>query len=111
MRDKAVLKTTSGTRKCNCKTKVMTRQLGPGMFQQYQTQECGTCPAVKLEREQESITVHVEPGMTDGQVGVVGPCLRGMGVQFSSRALDQEMGFLVGSGPGSCRLMRALSGL
>ncbi|GIL44654.1 hypothetical protein Vafri_2171 [Volvox africanus] len=67
VRDKAVLRTTSGTRKCNCKTKIMTRQLGPGMFQQFQTQECGTCPGVKLEREQEPITVHIEPGMTDGQ--------------------------------------------
>ncbi|KXZ56237.1 hypothetical protein GPECTOR_1g206 [Gonium pectorale] len=67
VRDKAVIRTTSGTRKCNCKTKIMTRQLGPGMFQQFQTQECGTCPAIKLEREQEPITVHVEPGMVDGQ--------------------------------------------
>ncbi|GFR47089.1 hypothetical protein Agub_g8659, partial [Astrephomene gubernaculifera] len=66
VRDKSVLKTTSGTRKCNCKTKIMTRQLGPGMFQQFQTQECGTCPAVKLEREQVPINVHVEPGMNDG---------------------------------------------
>ncbi|PNW80507.1 hypothetical protein CHLRE_07g320150v5 [Chlamydomonas reinhardtii] len=66
VRDKAVIKETSGTRKCNCKTKIMTRQLGPGMFQQFQTQECGTCPAIKLEREQEPITVHVEPGMVNG---------------------------------------------
>lgn len=46
MRDKAVLKTTSGTRRCNCKTKVVTRQLGPGMYQQFQTQvgvEWGAC--------------------------------------------------------------------
>ncbi|KAG2486928.1 hypothetical protein HYH03_014427 [Edaphochlamys debaryana] len=67
VRDKAVIKETSGTRKCNCKMKLMTRQLGPGMFQQFQTQECGTCPAIKLEREQEPITVHVEPGATEGQ--------------------------------------------
>lgn len=67
MRDRAVIKPAPGTRKCNCKQKMVTRQLGPGMFQQYATQVCEDCPNVKLEREQESITVHVEPGMNDGQ--------------------------------------------
>ena len=27
-----------GTRKCNCKQKVVTQQIGPGMYQQYTTQ-------------------------------------------------------------------------
>lgn len=67
MRDKAVYKPAPGTRHCKCKQKLVTRQLGPGMFQQYTTQECEQCPAVKLEREREAITVHVEPGMVDGQ--------------------------------------------
>jgi hypothetical protein len=31
-------------------------------------QVCEQCPAVKLEREQEVLTVTVEPGMTDGHV-------------------------------------------
>jgi len=66
-RDKAVVKPASGTRKCKCKQKLVTRQLGPGMFQQYHTQVCEDCPNVKLEREQEILTVHVEPGMTNGQ--------------------------------------------
>jgi DnaJ-class molecular chaperone len=37
VRDKNVIKPASGTRKCNCKQKVVTQQLGPGMFQQYTT--------------------------------------------------------------------------
>lgn len=68
VRDKAVIKPASGTRKCKCKQKLVTRQLGPGMYQQYTTNVCEDCPNVKLEREQEHITVHVEPGMTDMQV-------------------------------------------
>lgn len=38
LRDKAVLKPTTGTRSCNCKQKLVTRQLGPGMFQQFSKQ-------------------------------------------------------------------------
>eukprot|EP00199_Chlamydomonas_sp_CCMP681_P002583 CAMPEP_0119106144 /NCGR_PEP_ID=MMETSP1180-20130426/3918_1 /TAXON_ID=3052 ORGANISM="Chlamydomonas cf sp, Strain CCMP681" /NCGR_SAMPLE_ID=MMETSP1180 /ASSEMBLY_ACC=CAM_ASM_000741 /LENGTH=339 /DNA_ID=CAMNT_0007091397 /DNA_START=161 /DNA_END=1180 /DNA_ORIENTATION=- len=67
-RDKAVVKPASGTRKCKCKQKLVTRQLGPGMFQQYHQEACEQCPNVKLDREQEVITVHVEPGMSNGQV-------------------------------------------
>lgn len=40
VRDKSVYKPASGTRKCKCKQKLVTRQLGPGMFQQY-TQQVG----------------------------------------------------------------------
>ena len=39
-RDKPVAKLAPGVRKCNCRNKVVTRQLGPGMFQQFQQQEC-----------------------------------------------------------------------
>ncbi len=38
VRDKAVVKPAPGTRKCKCKNKLVTRQLGPGMFQQYHQQ-------------------------------------------------------------------------
>ena len=38
MRDKPVAKPAPGKRKCNCRNKVVTRQLGPGMFQQFQQQ-------------------------------------------------------------------------
>jgi hypothetical protein len=67
-RDKPVAKPAPGKRKCNCKNKMVTRQLGPGMFQQYTQQECQECPNVKFERESETLSVSVEPGMTDGQV-------------------------------------------
>jgi DnaJ family protein B protein 11 len=67
VRDKSVYKPAAGTRKCKCKQKLVTRQLGPGMFQQYTQQVCEECPAVKLEREKDTITVHVEAGMVDGQ--------------------------------------------
>jgi DnaJ family protein B protein 11 len=66
VRDKSVVKPASGTRQCKCRQRLVTRQLGPGMFQQYTTTECDECPAVKLVRERETLTVHVEPGMPDG---------------------------------------------
>lgn len=65
-RDKAVLRPAPGTRRCKCRQKLVTRQLGPGMFQQFHTNECDECPAVKMEREREAINVHVEPGMPEG---------------------------------------------
>jgi DnaJ family protein B protein 11 len=37
------------------------------MIQQFTQQVCEECPNVKLDREREPITVHVEPGMVDGQ--------------------------------------------
>ena len=67
-RDKPVAKPAPGKRKCNCKQKVVTRQLGAGVFQQYTQQECQECPNVKFERESETLSVSVEPGMVDGQV-------------------------------------------
>jgi DnaJ family protein B protein 11 len=65
-REKGVYKNTRGTRKCNCKTKMATRQIAPGMYQQYPTQTCEDCPAVKLVRTSETLRVEVEPGMRDG---------------------------------------------
>ena len=47
IRDKDVLKPAKGTRKCNCRQKMVTRQVGPGMFQQYAQNECEECPNVK----------------------------------------------------------------
>ena len=67
VRDKNVIKPASGKRQCNCRNKVVTRQLGPGMFQQYTTRVCEECPNVKLERETDVVSVSVEPGMVDGQ--------------------------------------------
>jgi len=67
VRDKNVIKPASGTRECKCRQKMVTRQLGPGMFQQYTTQECERCPNVQYAREEEHLTVQVDPGMRDGQ--------------------------------------------
>jgi DnaJ family protein B protein 11 len=67
VRDKHVLKPAPGTRQCNCKQKLVTRQIGPGMFQQATVQECETCDNVQLVRETDTLMVHIEPGMKDGQ--------------------------------------------
>ena len=37
-RTKAVFKPAPGKRQCNCRIKMVTKQMGPGMFQQYQKQ-------------------------------------------------------------------------
>ena len=66
VREKGVYKPTKGTRKCNCKTRMGTRQIAPGMYQQFPTQTCEDCPAVKLVRARETLSVEVEPGMRDG---------------------------------------------
>ena len=42
-RDKAVIKPAKGTRDCKCKVKLETKQLGPGMFQQFQRQASAGC--------------------------------------------------------------------
>jgi hypothetical protein len=39
-------------------------------FQQYTTQQCEQCDNVKYEREAETLTVQVEPGMRNGQVSL-----------------------------------------
>ena len=67
VRDKNVLKPASGQRECNCRNKVVTHQLGPGMFQQYTQKVCEQCPNVKLVRQPDGLSVAVEPGMVDGQ--------------------------------------------
>lgn len=38
VRDKNVIVPAPGKRKCNCRQKVVTKQLGPGMFQQFTQQ-------------------------------------------------------------------------
>ena len=65
-RDKSVIKPAKGTRKCNCKQRMVTRQIGPGMYQQFAKEECEECPNVKLGRESETIAVEIEPGAPDG---------------------------------------------
>jgi len=61
-RDKDIIKPAKGKRKCNCKQRMVTRQLGPGMFQQYAKEECEECANVRMAREQSVLSVEVEPG-------------------------------------------------
>jgi len=65
-RDRAVYKPSQGTRKCRCTTRMHTRQVAPGMYQQYPSQSCESCPAVRLVREAEKLQVEVERGSRDG---------------------------------------------
>ena len=48
VRNKPVPRPASGTRKCNCRQEMVTRQLGPGRFQMTQQQVCDDCPNIKL---------------------------------------------------------------
>jgi hypothetical protein len=45
--NKPVMKPAKGTRRCNCRQEMVTRQLGPGRFQMTQQQVCDECPNVK----------------------------------------------------------------
>mmetsp|Transcript_3503 Transcript_3503/g.12626 ORF Transcript_3503/g.12626 Transcript_3503/m.12626 type:complete len:345 (+) Transcript_3503:113-1147(+) len=65
-REKHVIKPAKGTRKCNCKNKMKTKQIAPGMYQQYTVQECEDCPNVKLGREDNTLTVEIDKGTPDG---------------------------------------------
>ena len=64
---RATLEKAPGQRKCNCKMRMVTQQLGPGMFQQYQKEECEKCDNVRWGSEQSTLNAVVEPGMKDGQ--------------------------------------------
>jgi DnaJ family protein B protein 11 len=66
-RNKPVMKAAKGTRKCNCRQEMITRNLGPGRFQMMQQTVCDECPNVKLVNEERILEMEVEPGMTDGQ--------------------------------------------
>ncbi|XP_043193852.1 dnaJ homolog shv-like isoform X1 [Amphibalanus amphitrite] len=67
VRNKPVFRPASGTRRCNCRQEMVTRQLGPGRFAMTQQQVCDECPNVKLESEERLLEVEVEQGMKDGQ--------------------------------------------
>jgi len=67
VRNKPVFRPASGTRRCNCRQEMVTRQLGPGRFAMTQQQVCDECPNVKLETEERLLEVEVEQGMKDGQ--------------------------------------------
>lgn len=65
-RNKPVLKPASGTRKCNCRQEMVTRNLGPGRFQMMQQTVCDECPNVKLVNEERILEVEIETGVQDG---------------------------------------------
>ncbi|KAH8393987.1 hypothetical protein KR215_012206 [Drosophila sulfurigaster] len=67
VRNKPVMKPASGTRKCNCRQEMVTRNLGPGRFQMIQQTVCDECPNVKLVNEERTLEIEVEQGMVDGQ--------------------------------------------
>jgi len=67
VRNKPVTKPASGTRKCNCRQEMVTRNLGPGRFQMIQQTVCDECPNVKLVNEERTLEIEVEQGMVDGQ--------------------------------------------
>ncbi|XP_045123335.1 dnaJ homolog shv-like [Portunus trituberculatus] len=67
VRNKPVMRAASGTRRCNCRQEMVTRQLGPGRFQMTQQQVCDECPNVKLVNEERTLEFEIEPGMVDGQ--------------------------------------------
>ncbi|XP_052813549.1 dnaJ homolog shv-like [Mya arenaria] len=67
LRYKPVAKPAKGTRKCNCRTEMVTQQLGPGRFQMTQQQVCDDCPNVRMVPEERMLEVEIEPGMRDGQ--------------------------------------------
>lgn len=66
LRVKPVYKPTKGTRKCNCRQEMITRQLGPGRFQMMQQTTCDECPNMELTTQDKLLEVEVEPGMRDG---------------------------------------------
>ncbi|KAL7634182.1 UNVERIFIED_CONTAM: hypothetical protein RMT77_015511 [Armadillidium vulgare] len=47
VRNKPVARSAHGTRRCNCRQEMVTKQLGPGRFQMTQQQVCDECPNVK----------------------------------------------------------------
>ncbi|XP_001950907.1 dnaJ homolog shv [Acyrthosiphon pisum] len=66
-RNKPVIKPAHGTRQCNCRQEMITKQLGPGRFQMMQQNVCDECPNVKMVTEESMLEIEIEPGMKDGQ--------------------------------------------
>lgn len=65
-RVKPVYKPAKGTRKCNCRQEMITRQLGPGRFQMMQQTVCDECPNMELTTAEKLLEVEVERGMKEG---------------------------------------------
>ncbi|KAJ8983428.1 hypothetical protein NQ317_005893 [Molorchus minor] len=61
-RNKPVMKPAKGTRKCNCRQEMITKNVGPGRFHMMQQTVCDECPNVRLENEEKILEMEVEPG-------------------------------------------------
>ncbi|VVC32994.1 DnaJ domain,Chaperone DnaJ, C-terminal,DnaJ domain, conserved site,HSP40/DnaJ peptide-binding [Cinara cedri] len=66
-RNKPVIKPASGTRQCNCRQEMITKQLGPGRFQMMQQNVCDECPNIVMITEESMLEIEIEPGMRNGQ--------------------------------------------
>lgn len=65
-RVKPIYQPAKGTRKCNCRQEMITRQLGPGRFQMMQQTVCDECPNMKLGTQEKILEVEIERGMKEG---------------------------------------------
>lgn len=65
-RIKPIYQLAKGTRKCNCRAEMVTRQLGPGRYQMMQQNVCDECPNMELTTQERLLEVEVEPGMREG---------------------------------------------
>ena len=69
LRDKVVLLESKGkkTRDCNCKQRLVQKQIGPNMIQQYTQEVCDKCPEIVRQRSAEPIQISIDPGEKDGE--------------------------------------------
>lgn len=65
-RIKPIYKVSKGTRECNCRQKMITRQVGPGQIHMMQTTECDQCPNMELSTQEKTLEFEIEKGMNDG---------------------------------------------
>ncbi|KAG5681368.1 hypothetical protein PVAND_010810 [Polypedilum vanderplanki] len=63
-RNKAVLKPTSGTRKCNCRREMVGKIIGHNFMHTFQ-EKCDECRNVKLVQEEKVLELEIESGQED----------------------------------------------
>ncbi|KAB7504770.1 DnaJ-like protein subfamily B member 11 [Armadillidium nasatum] len=69
VRNKPVARSAHGTRRCNCRQEMVTKQLGPGRFQMTQQQVCDECPNVKFERRGDDLYTNVTISLQEALIG------------------------------------------
>ncbi|CEF65124.1 DnaJ homolog subfamily B member 11 [Strongyloides ratti] len=65
-RVKSYYKETSGTRKCNCRLEMRTKNMGGGAFQMFQVQVCDNCPNKEIVHEDIEYNIEIEKGVDEG---------------------------------------------